>query len=139
MTESTSAPTTLATGAVARSGRKEPVRWPVARASDVTAGSMKLVEVKGLSIGVFNVHGDFIAVLNLCPHELAPICRGRLGGTTLPSPPGEYRWGREGEIIACPWHGWEFDLLTGKALADAKARLKRYDVVVEDDVVFVVL
>ena len=28
------------------------------------------------------------------------------------------RWGREGEILACPWHGWEFDLLTGAALAD---------------------
>lgn len=140
MTESTSAQGTQpkASGAV-RTGRKEPVRWPVARASEVAPGSMKLVEVKGLSIGLFNVHGDFIAVLNLCPHELAPVCRGRFGGTTLPSPPGEYLWGREGEIIACPWHGWEFDLLTGKALADAKARLKRYDVVVEDDVVSILL
>ncbi len=139
MTESTSPPITQSTKLAGRTSRKESGRWSVARVSELTPGSMKLVEVKGLSIGLFNVHGEFVAVLNLCPHELAPVCRGRLGGTTLPSPPGEYRWGREGEIIACPWHGWEFDLLTGKALADAKARLKRYDVVVEDDVVFVVL
>lgn len=139
MTESTSPPTTQSTKLAGRTSRKESGRWSVARVSELTPGSMKLVEVKGLSIGLFNVHGEFVAVLNLCPHELAPVCRGRLGGTTLPSPPGEYRWGREGEIIACPWHGWEFDLLTGKALADARARLKRYDVVVEDDVVFVVL
>ncbi|MGI8406884.1 MAG: Rieske (2Fe-2S) protein [Thermomicrobiales bacterium] len=141
MTESTSPPITQSTKSAGRTSRKEPGprRWPVAHVSERTPGSMKLVEVKGLSIGLFNVHGEFVAVLNLCPHELAPVCRGRLRGTTLPSPPGEYRWGREGEIIACPWHGWELDLLTGKALADAKARLKRYDVVVEDDVVFVVL
>ncbi|MGI8486695.1 MAG: Rieske (2Fe-2S) protein [Thermomicrobiales bacterium] len=142
MTESTSAPITQPKESGAgRAGRKQPqpVRWPVARVDDVSPGSMKLVDVKGLSIGIFNVHGEFVAVLNLCPHELAPVCRGRLGGTTLPSPPGEYRWGREGETLACPWHGWEFDLLTGKALADAKARLKQYDVVVEDDVVFVVV
>lgn len=139
MTESKSPPTTQSTKLAGRTSRKESGRWSVGRVSELTPGSMKLVEVKGLSIGLFNVHGEFVAVLNLCPHELAPVCRGRLGGTTLPSPPGEYRWGREGEIIACPWHGWEFDLLTGKALADAKARLKRYDVVVEDDVVFVVL
>jgi len=140
MTESTS-PITQSTESAGRTSRKEPGprRWPVAHVSELMPGSMKLVEVKGLSIGLFNVHGEFVAVLNLCPHELAPVCRGRLGGTTLPSPPGEYRWGREGEIIACPWHGWEFDLLTGKALADTKARLKRYDVVVKDDVVFVVL
>ncbi len=118
---------------------RERVHWPIARASEIGPVELKLVEVKGLSIGLFNVDGQFIAVLNLCPHELAPVCRGRLGGTTLPSSPGKYRWGREGEILACPWHGWEFDLLTGMALADARARLKRYDVTVENDTVFVVL
>jgi 3-phenylpropionate/trans-cinnamate dioxygenase ferredoxin subunit len=111
--------------------------WPVARASEIRPGEFKLVEVKRLSIGVFNVNGQFVAVLNVCPHELAPVCRGRLGGTTLPSPPGEYRWGREGEILACPWHGWEFDLLSGQALGDSRVRLKRYPVTVEDDTIFV--
>lgn len=112
-------------------------RWPVARASEVGPGEFRLVEVKRHSIGLFNVNGRFVAVLNVCPHELAPVCRGRVGGTTLPSPPGEYRWGREGEILACPWHGWEFDLLTGKALADPRVRLRLYPVEVEDDTVFV--
>ena len=89
-------------------------KYPIATVDDLPPGERKLVEIDGKSIGVFNVNGDFIAVLNLCPHELAPVCRGRVSGTTLPSAPGEFRWGREGEILACPWHGWEFDLLDGR-------------------------
>jgi len=110
--------------------RTGPRQWPVAR---------RLIEVKGHSIGLFNVGGEFVAALNLCPHELAPVCRGRVGGTTLPTPPGEYRWGREGEILACPWHGWEFDLLTGRALTDERVRIRRYPVTVVDDTIYITL
>lgn len=120
-------------------GRREARRWPVGTASEIGPGERRLVEVRGHSIGVFNVGGQFIAALNLCPHELAPVCRGRVGGTTLPSPPGEYRWGRDGEILACPWHGWEFDLTTGRALADPRVRLRRYPITVEDDTLYITL
>jgi nitrite reductase (NADH) small subunit len=88
---------------------------------------------------VFNVHSTFVALLNVCPHELAPVCLGAVQGTALASEPGEYCWGREGEILACPWHGWEFDLLTGRALADTSKRLHLYLVVVREDMVDVIL
>lgn len=119
------------------SRRPEPKRWPVARASEIAPGEHILVDVKRHSIGLFNVNGAFVAALNMCPHELAPVCRGRVGGTTLPSAPGEYRWGRDGEILTCPWHGWEFDLLDGRMLADSRVRLRVYPVTVEDDTVFI--
>ena len=118
---------------------RTPQAWPVARADEIPPGERLIVTVKERSIGVFNVNGEYVAVLNICPHELAPVCRGRVGGTTLPSPPGEYRWGREGEIVACPWHGWEFDLLTGTMLADERIRLRRYRVDVHDGTVYVTL
>ena len=51
----------------------------------------------------------------------------------------ERRWGREGEILACPWHGWEFDLLTGESLSDPRIRLRRYPVEVEDDTIYITL
>jgi nitrite reductase/ring-hydroxylating ferredoxin subunit len=114
-------------------------QWLVAQVEEIAPGSRKIVEIKGHSIGVFNVNGVFVAALNSCPHELAPVCRGRVGGTTLASAPGEYCWGRQGEILACPWHGWEFDLLTGEALADRKSRLRLYPVSVEDGLVYVTL
>jgi nitrite reductase/ring-hydroxylating ferredoxin subunit len=109
----------------------------VARVEDLPPGSRIIIELDGQSIGVFNVNGEFVAVLNVCPHELGPVCLGRVGGTTLPSPPGEYRWGREGEILACPWHGWEFDLLTGKPLFGAVPNLRRFPVTVLDGAVYV--
>jgi nitrite reductase (NADH) small subunit len=116
-----------------------PRRWPVARTSEIGPGEHRFVEVKSHSIGIFNVHGEYIAVLNICPHELAPVCQGKVRGTTLPSQPGEFNWGREGEILACPWHGWEFDLLTGKALTDERVRLRRYPVSVVDGIIYLTL
>jgi 3-phenylpropionate/trans-cinnamate dioxygenase ferredoxin subunit len=124
---------------VSDSAPQDQREWPVAQASEIPPGRRKIVEVKGRSIGVFNVHGSFVAVLNVCPHELAPVCLGAVRGTALASMPGEYRWVREGEILACPWHGWEFDLLTGQALADRHKRLRLYPVVVREDTVHILM
>jgi 3-phenylpropionate/trans-cinnamate dioxygenase ferredoxin subunit len=53
---------------------------------------------------------------------------------TMPSKPGEYIWAREGEIIRCPWHGWEFDLTTGRSIFNPhRTRVKTYNVTVEPD------
>jgi 3-phenylpropionate/trans-cinnamate dioxygenase ferredoxin subunit len=113
-------------------------RYIVARTEEIPPGARRIVRLEERSIGIFNVHGRYIAVRNVCPHELAPVCLGRLGGTTLPSAPGEWRWGREGEILACPWHGWEFDLLSGACLTDRR-RLRLYEVIVEDDQIIVIM
>lgn len=113
-------------------------RWPAAKVEELPPGAQKIVEIDGRSIGLFNVKGNLRAVLNVCPHELAPVCRGALRGTTLDSNPGEYRWGREGEILACPWHQWEFDLLTGACLVD-KRRLRLFPIEVQDDIIYVLL
>ncbi len=96
-----------------------------------------IVEINGLSIGLFPVGDEIVAVLNICPHELAPVCRGVQRGTSLPSAPGEFIWGREDEILACPWHQWEFDLLTGQSLTDPKVRVRTFPVEVEDGEVYV--
>lgn len=142
MTERTSSdeatPASLGTRSAGR-GTPRQRRWAVATEAELPPGSRRLVEVKGRSVGVFNVGGEIVAVLNLCPHELAPVCLGPVRGTTLPSPVGEFRWGREGEILACPWHGWEYDLRTGQCLADPKTRLRRYPVEVEGGTVYVVM
>jgi 3-phenylpropionate/trans-cinnamate dioxygenase ferredoxin subunit len=116
----------------------EKQKHAVARSGEIAPGKRKIVEIAGKSVGVFNVNGEIVALLNVCPHELAPVCAGEVRGTALPSQPGEYKWGREGEIIACPWHGWEFDLLTGQCLTD-KRKLRRYEVAEEDGEIYVIL
>lgn len=108
--------------------------WIVAaNVADVQPGQCKIVDIAGQSIGLYNVNGEYRAVLNLCPHAFAPICQGAIRGSTKPtSTPGEYLWHRDGEFVACPWHGWEFDLLTGESLVDRR-RLKLFPVRREDD------
>ncbi len=109
-------------------------RHAVCRASDIPPGGRRIVEVEGRSIGVFNVGGRFYALRNRCPHQAAPLCLGAIKGMTLPSRPGEYLWAREGEILRCPWHGWEFDITTGRSIFNPhKTRVKTYEVTVESD------
>ncbi len=109
-------------------------RHVVARASELPPGERRIVEVNGRSIGVFNVHGHYYALRNSCPHQAAPLCLGAIKGMTMPSAPGEYIWAREGEILRCPWHGWEFDITTGRSIFNPhKTRVKAYEVTVEPD------
>jgi nitrite reductase/ring-hydroxylating ferredoxin subunit len=107
-------------------------RHAVATVAELPPGARKIVRVavfgKEIEIGVFNVGGRLVAYRNVCPHAGAPVCEGHICGTTLPSAVYEYSLAREGEILRCPWHGWEFDLLTGEHLVDEKMKLRAYAV-----------
>ena len=104
----------------------------VGSTAEIGPGQRKIVEVNGISIGVFNVNDTYYALRNRCPHQGAPLCQGSLKGTALPSLPGEYLWAREGEILRCPWHGWEFDVTTGRSVCSPqKVRVRSYEVTVD--------
>ncbi|TBL70106.1 Rieske (2Fe-2S) protein [Paenibacillus thalictri] len=111
----------------------------VAEEKDLADGQHIIVDVEGRSIGLYRLDGEFYALHNYCPHEGAPLCKGPVCGTTLPSSVYEYRFGREGEIIRCPWHGWEFEIKTGKSLVNEKVRTRRYKVEVENGKVGIVI
>lgn len=95
-----------------------------------------IVQVKKLEVGIFNVSNHYYAWVNVCPHAAAPICEGVICGTRLPSLVYDYKYGKEQEVIRCPWHGWEFDLQTGKHLAEEKVKLREVEVEVEGDEIF---
>lgn len=108
------------------------VKHYVCRAVELPTGERKIIEIDGRSIGVFNVAGEFFALRNLCPHQFAPLCLGKITGYCAPSRVGEYNWKRVGEIIRCPWHAWEFDIKTGRSVFNPhKVRTKSYDVCVD--------
>lgn len=106
---------------------------PVCPAAELPPGARRIIEVgDGRSIGVFNVHGNYYALRNLCPHAGAELCRGIVTGMNEPAGVGEFRWTREGEILRCPWHGWEFDILTGRSVfCPEKVRVATYETAVE--------
>lgn len=105
------------------------VALPVA---ELPPGSSTSIKAFGTTVAIFNVGGCLFATGNHCPHHGAPLCHGRISGTMLPSRPQEYSYGREGEVLKCPWHGWEFDLQSGKTLFDPAVGVKVYGVEVED-------
>ena len=111
----------------------------VGAAERFAAGRFTMVDIPGHDIGVIRLRGGQLrAVRNYCPHKGAAICRGIVGGTWLPSAPGSLVYDREGEVLACPWHGWEYDLDTGMELfRDVPTRLRFYPVTVRDGEVYV--
>jgi len=93
-------------------------RHVVAAVEEIPPGQSKIITVRGREIGVFNVASDFYALINRCPHEGAALCKGLLVGRMEADKPGEYRLTRKGEMLRCPWHGWEFDIRTGQSWCD---------------------
>ena len=79
-------------------------------------------EVDGTSVGIFRDGEKFSAMLNICPHRSAPVCQGLMGGTMLPSGPGEFVYGMDGLVLRCPWHGWEFDVRNGESVGPVDKR-----------------
>jgi nitrite reductase (NADH) small subunit len=104
-----------------------------------TDAAPRIVEIDGRSVGVFNVDGRFYALHNRCPHRGGTLCEGPLAGTTLPTDRREHVYGREGRVLRCAWHGWEFDVTTGRALADPGVRARPCAVTIEDGDVVVAL
>ena len=98
----------------------------VCTASDIAPGERRIVDVAGRSIGVFNVGGRFYALHNGCPHKGGALCAGRVTGTVLPTTERTFAYGRVGEILRCSRHGWEFEITTGRALADPRVRAHTY-------------
>jgi nitrite reductase/ring-hydroxylating ferredoxin subunit len=104
----------------------------VATVADLPPGSRKLMTIKGRPIAVFNLGGEFFGLLNRCPHQGGDLCEGLVTAVVTADRPGEYRMSRHGEIIRCPWHGWEFDIRTGQSYCEPeRIRTRAYHVEVE--------
>jgi nitrite reductase/ring-hydroxylating ferredoxin subunit len=103
----------------------------VARAEEIPPGTRKLVEIGGRSIGVFNLGGEYFALRNRCPHQGGPLCAGFQFAPLRSAGPGDYERGGDGEVIRCPWHGWEFEIRTGRSWFDPdRTRVRAYQATV---------
>lgn len=100
---------------------------------DVSAGRPKIVTVAGKEIGIFYEGDRYYAVLNVCPHRRAEVCKGRVSGTVFSSSVSEYQMQDDVLVLRCPWHRWEFKLETGRAvIPTVKQRLKMYQLRVQN-------
>lgn len=117
-------------------------RIEVCPADELGPGDRRVVEDGKTSIGVFNVAGEYHAMLNSCQHQYGPACEGKLipGVEAEPGEVGERTketLTEDEHVAVCPWHGWTYDVRTGLHTGDDSVSLPTFDVVVEDGVVYV--
>jgi nitrite reductase/ring-hydroxylating ferredoxin subunit len=113
------------------------VRHVIAPVDELPPGTRKFLTIDERPIAIFNIKGEFFGLLNRCPHQGAALCEGPLIGLAQSSDPGEIEYTKLGEIIRCPWHGWEFDIRTGQCLGAPAVKAKTFSTSVEDGEVFV--
>lgn len=89
----------------------------VARVDEIPNGERKIVQVDDLSIGVFHHKGQWFAVRNHCLHRGGPVATGCL----------------EGDTLTCPWHGYQYDVTTGRLLVDPTTKLETYPITILAD------
>jgi nitrite reductase/ring-hydroxylating ferredoxin subunit len=88
----------------------------VARVDEVPPGTVKAVTAGEEPIALANVDGSFYATQGKCLHLKGPLGEGQL----------------EDCLLHCPWHGWTYDVRTGKNDFDLAIELRTYEVQVED-------
>ena len=91
------------------------MRVVVGRVADFQNGDRKIVDVNGKSVGIFRVDDQFYAIRNRCPHQWGPLCLGDFAPRAVSSGPGDVHMDDGPPLLACPWHGWEYDLATGQS------------------------
>lgn len=90
-----------------------------------------VARVGGREVGVVRDPGSgaLHGIRNRCPHHGGPLCLGRVQERQAGAP-GRYELTRR-SVLRCPWHGWEFDLATGRCLDDPEMRAAVYPARVE--------
>jgi nitrite reductase/ring-hydroxylating ferredoxin subunit len=96
----------------------------VATLADIASGRMRYVDVDGLPIALANVGGTIYAFGDVCRHEGGPLSAGVLIEDT----------------VTCPWHGWTYNVRTGKAIVPPIGiRIPTYEVRVEGEDIYVLI
>lgn len=93
----------------------------VARVNEIPPGTCKVVQLEHRFVTVFNIDGEFHAIDHECPHEGGPLGCGEV----------------DGRIVVCPWHGWAFDVVTGRCPTSPDLSVETFPVCVIDNQVHV--
>ncbi|HJZ30455.1 MAG TPA: Rieske (2Fe-2S) protein [Hyphomicrobiaceae bacterium] len=97
----------------------------------------RVVEVDGVAVGIFCHQGKFTAFENVCPHMGGPVCQGKIIARVEERLAADqtslgFSFSKEQTNIVCPWHGYEFDIATGRHQGNQRLRLKSVAITVVD-------
>jgi len=88
---------------------------------EVPPGTIRELQLDGRTVALANVEGKFFCVDNTCLHRGGPLGEGLL----------------EGSVVTCPWHGWQYDVSTGKVIENPSVGVQSYPVEVRGDDIYV--
>jgi nitrite reductase/ring-hydroxylating ferredoxin subunit len=92
-----------------------------AKTDEIPAGTIREFQLDGTTIALANVAGKFFAINNTCLHRGGPLGQGVLAD----------------KVVTCPWHGWEFDVTTGKICQNPAVGVDCYPVEVRGQDIWV--
>jgi nitrite reductase/ring-hydroxylating ferredoxin subunit len=109
----------------------------IGKAAQFPDPGRRVIEVDGTEVGVFCVGGKFTAFENVCPHMGGPICQGKIIARVqeLVAPDRTslgLSFSKDQTNVACPWHGYEFDISTGRHQGNPRLRLRPVTIEVVD-------
>ena len=94
----------------------------VGRVDELPPGTVKIVHAGEISVGVYNLGGEFYALEDRCSHDDGPLCEGEFD--------------LEEGVAICPRHGANIDIRTGRPLTlPAVLPVETFPVHVEDGLV----
>ena len=114
-------------------------RHDVCSSDEVAIGTVKSIALGRTTVLLVRLpSGDVKAINARCPHQGAPLKYGCITGETSAADSEGMSFDRPGEILRCPWHGFEYDLVTGEALVrPGTAALRTYPVEYDGDRIIV--
>jgi nitrite reductase (NADH) small subunit len=92
-----------------------------AKTNEITPGTIREFHVEGRAIAVANVEGKFYAINNTCLHRGGPLGQGAMNG----------------KVVTCPWHGWQYDVTTGKVTQNPSVGVDCYPLEVRGEDIYV--
>jgi nitrite reductase/ring-hydroxylating ferredoxin subunit len=93
----------------------------MATLEDLPLGGAREVEFEGRVYALFNIDGQISAIDGICPHQGGPLADGCVEGT----------------MVTCPWHGWQFDVRSGRTPLGPKIKQAVFDVKIEGEDILV--
>jgi nitrite reductase/ring-hydroxylating ferredoxin subunit len=92
-----------------------------AKKDEIPVGTIQEFQLEGTTIAIANVEGKLYAINNTCLHRGGPLAQGDLAG----------------KIVTCPWHGWQYDVTTGKTTMNPAVGVDCYHIEIKGDDVWV--
>jgi nitrite reductase (NADH) small subunit len=92
-----------------------------AKQGEIPPGQIREFQVAGKAVAIAHVDGKFFAINSICLHHGGPLGEGDLNGS----------------VVTCPWHGWQYDVTTGKLAQQPDSGVDCYPVELRQDELYV--